>query len=158
MRKAFRIFKKKYRGEWYDGEGAFRYGGRWNSRGTRIFYASATLSLAALELLVNLTEFDALLGYSYAEIEFDPGLVQSVANRNKLPPNWRSSPPPAKLRAIGDEWVASGASAVLEVPSAVVPVESNFLVNVQHPAFHDIMLGKVRDFKFDSRLKWRQST
>jgi len=54
---------------------------------------------------------------------------------------------------IGDEREASAASAVLEVPSAVIPSESNYLVNVQHRDFRAIMLGKVRDFRFDPRLK-----
>ena len=57
---AYRIFKSKHAARWFDGEGAFLFGGRWNSPGTRLLYASSALSLAALEMLVNLNA-DGLL-------------------------------------------------------------------------------------------------
>lgn len=59
-----------------------------------------------------------------------------------LPRNWRANPIPAAVQKIGTDWVASGVSAVLEVPSAIIQGESNFLLNVLHPDFGNIQLEK----------------
>lgn len=85
--KAFRIFKTKYRDSWADGEGAFRFGGRWNTRGTRIIYAAESLSLAVLEMLVNLNNEEPLLTYSFAEVEFEKRSVLDIRDFVSLPRN-----------------------------------------------------------------------
>lgn len=149
---AYRIFKSKHAATWHDGEGAFRYGGRWNTPGTRLLYASSALSLAALEMLVNLNAEELLLAYSFARVEFDTDLIFPIEKFRKLPRDWADSPPPNEIQAIGDEWSASLRSAVLEVPSAVLPNESNFVVNLNHPDFYKVRLGMVETFKFDRRL------
>ena len=150
---AYRIFKSKHAATWYDGEGAFRYGGRWNSQGTRLLYASSTLSLAALEMLVNLNAEDLLLAYSFARVEFESDIILSVEKFRKLPKQWADSPPSAEIQAIGDEWAVSLRSVVLQVPSAVLPNESNFLISINHSDFPQVRLGKVEAFKFDQRLR-----
>ena len=152
MTTVYRIFKSKHAATWYDGAGAFRYGGRWNSQGTRLLYASSTLSLAALEMLVNLNAEDLLLGYSFARMEFENDIILSVEKFRRLPKNWADSPPSSEIQAIGDEWAVSLRSVALQVPSAVLPNESNFLININHPDFPQVRLGKVEAFKFDSRF------
>ena len=127
---AYRIFKSKHAARWQDGEGAFRYGGRWNTPGTRLLYTSSALSLAALEMLVNLNAEDLLLAYSFARVEFESDIILPVEKFPILPKNWADSPPPNKIQAIGDEWAASLGSVVLRVPSAVLPNESNFVINL----------------------------
>ena len=122
MIRAFRIFKTKFAKTWFDGEGAFLFGGRWNSRGTRVLYCAESLSLATLEMLVNLNSTGLLLSYSYATVEFDDSDVLSVEEFRKLPKNWSASPPPLAIQRIGDEWAASKSSLVLRVPSSVVPI------------------------------------
>jgi RES domain-containing protein len=149
---AYRIFKTKFSKTWYDGEGAFLFGGRWNSRGTRVLYCAESLSLATLEMLVNLNSSELLLSYSYATGEFDDSDVLSVEEFSKLPKNWSASPPPLAIQRIGDEWAASKSSLVLRVPSSVVEGEHNYLVNVGHPNFANIKRGKPRVFRFDERL------
>lgn len=149
---AYRIFKSKHAATWYDGEGAFRYGGRWNSQGTRLLYASSALSLAALEMLVNLNAEELLLAYSFAKVEFESEMILSVEKFCKLPKNWADSPPSIEIQAIGDEWAVSLRSAVLQVPSAVLPNEINFLINRNHPDFRQVRLGKVERFRFDPRF------
>jgi RES domain-containing protein len=152
MPTAYRIFKTKFAKSWFDGEGAFLYGGRWNSRGTRILYTSDSLSLAALEILVNLNSAELLSSYSYAKVEFEEKDVLPVEEIVKLPKNWSSSPPPSAVQRIGDEWAVSMQSLVLRVPTSVVPGEFNFLLNVGHPNFSTIRRSKPQLFRFDDRL------
>ncbi len=136
----------------FDGEGAYRFGGRWNWRGTRILYTAGSLSLAALEMLVHLNDEEILLAYSYATAEFDEGLILSIENFRPLPDNWSDSPPPFQIQRIGDEWAREQASVVLKVPTSILPVEFNYLINVEHPEFSKVKLGKPQTFTFDERL------
>lgn len=136
----------------FDGEGAFRFGGRWNSRGTRILYTAASLSLAALEMLVHLNSEEILLAYCFAVAEFDENLILPVEDFRALPENWSASPPPLDILLIGDEWADSQASVVLKVPTSVVPFEFNYLINVGHPEFSKVKLGEPQPFTFDERL------
>ena len=140
------------RSDWFDGEGAFRFGGRWNSRGTRILYTAESLSLAALEMLVHLNDEEILLAYSFAAAAFDESLVLPVEEFRALPENWSASPPPLEIQRIGDEWAREQASVVLKVPTSVLPVEFNYLINVRHPEFSKVKLGEPQTFTFDERL------
>ena len=149
---AFRIFKTKYSASWFDGEGAFRYGGRWNLRGTRVFYAAESLSLAALEMLVHLSSEQLLLSYSFAVIEFEEKLILPIEKFAELPKNWNNSPPPLEVQQLGNNWARSKISVVLEVPTSILPVEKNYIINIEHPDFAKIKLGKPQTFKFDNRL------
>lgn len=150
---AYRIFKSKHSRNWSDGEGSRLFGGRWNSRGTRVLYTASSLSLAALEMLVHLERQTMLFSYSFAVVKFDDEFVLPVSDFSALPDNWSSSPAPRDLQKIGDRWAASGMSVVLKVPSAVIPLESNYLINVDHPKFPKLFLGEPQDFTFDQRLK-----
>ena len=140
----------------FDGEGAFRFGGRWNSRGVRILYTAGSLSLAALEMLVHLNNEEILLSYSFATAEFDESLILPIEEFRTLPENWSVSPPPLEIQRIGDEWAETHASVVLKVPTSVLPVEFNYLINVEHPEFTKIKLGKPQPFTFDKRLYKRE--
>ena len=136
----------------FDGEGAFRFGGRWNSRGTRILYTAESLSLAALEMLVHLNNEEILLSYSFATVEFDESLILSVEKFRTLPKNWNDLPPPLEIQTIGDEWSQKKASTVLKVPSSILPVEYNYLINIEHPDFSKIKFNMPQSFTFDERL------
>ena len=118
-----------------------------------MLYTSASLSLAALEMLVNLNSEELVFSYSYTTIEFDESLVLPVEKFRKLPSNWSTSPPPIDVQQIGDDWARSGASLVLTVPSATIPLESNHLINIGQRQFASLTLGKPTAFTFDSRLR-----
>lgn len=152
MLTAYRICKTKYAATWFDGEGAYRFGGRWNARGTRLLYTAGSLSLAALEMLVHLNDEEILLAYSYATAEFNENLILSVEDFRSLPENWSDSPPQLEIQRIGDEWAREQASVVLKVPTSILPVEFNYLINVQHPEFSKVKLGEPQTFNFDERL------
>lgn len=149
-RRAWRIVKVKYAATAFDGEGARRYGGRWNSPGARVVYTSSTLSLAALENLVHLTP-PLSFKYSVIQIEFDEALVETMTLAN-LPKGWTEEPPPPFTKAIGDLWVKEARSAVLELPSAIIQAETNYLLNPAHPDFVKLVIGNPAPFSFDQRL------
>jgi RES domain-containing protein len=136
----------------FDGEGARLHGGRWNSPGTAVVYTAQSAALAALELLVHLQSSHLLGAYSFVPARFDRSLVEGI-DAGALPADWRRYPAPAALQQIGDQWVAGARSAVLEVPSAVVPSERNFLLNPAHRDFARIEIGAPQPFEFDPRLK-----
>jgi RES domain-containing protein len=151
MATGWRIAKSRYAAAAFDGEGARLYGGRWNSPGTRMVYTSSTISLAVLEVLVHLQEARLLSSYTLISVGFDDALVERL-DRSMLPDGWRTYPASSELQRIGDEWVRSRRSAVLEVPSAIVERESNYLLNPAHPDFSSIVIGEPEPFTFDERL------
>lgn len=114
-------------------------------------YTAQSQSLAALEILVNAESSKLLHHYVVIEVVIDPSLITRL-DISALPRNWRTDPPPRKLRTLGDLWIAQGSSAVMQVPSSVVPAESNFLLNPRHLDFHKLRIGKVIGFRFDQRL------
>lgn len=150
---AFRICKTRYAATAFDGEGAFRFGGRWNSRGIRMIYTAGSLALAALEMLVHLDDDSMLLEYSYIPTQIPTKLVINVADFQSLPKNWSDSPAALQTQQIGDKWIKEKASAVLEVPTSVIPLERNYLLNPAHKDFENIILGSAESFMFDKRLK-----
>lgn len=147
----WRITKRKHARNAFTGEGAREFGGRWNNPGTAIVYTAQSQSLAALEMLVHLDSSELLEKYVLIGVEFDQSLVRPL-EPSALPRHWRSDPPPPEVRLIGDDWILAGSSAVLQVPSALVPGENNFLLNPEHRDFATLRLGKPLAFRFDLRL------
>jgi len=151
MVEAWRIVKSKYVVGAFSGQSACDYGGRWNSPGTRLVYTASSTSLALLEILVHLGFPQTLPAYSLILAVLDEDIILQL-DTPSLPGNWREQPPPNVTQAIGDEWVASGRSAVLAVPSVIIPHETNLLVNPLHPDFAKITLHDPIDFPIDGRL------
>lgn len=148
---AWRIVKTKHARDAFDGMGAHHYGGRWNNIGTSLVYLGGSPALAFLETLVHLDDSGIIPAYSIFEVTIPPPLIEAV-NRSMLPPDWHETPAPPTLAAIGDAWIASQRSVALEVPSAVVPIESNYLLNPSHPDFTSVGIGPERPFPFDGRI------
>lgn len=134
-----------------DGEGARLYGGRWNSEGVAVVYASASLALAALEYLVHVDIRDVPSDLVAVAIDVpDDAEVESVAV-DDLPSAWERPEAPDCI-ALGDAWAARGDTLVLEVPSVLVPEESNILLNPSHPEAPELRVVGTRPFAFDPRL------
>jgi RES domain-containing protein len=133
----------------YSGRGAADNGGRWNRPGIHVVYASASLSLATLEYLVNIesNELPSDLVVIAARIPDDIEVARVSAR--DLPVDWRSSPSPVNLKKIGEGWLRKAETAVLFVPSAVIPEENNILLNPAHPQFARVLIGKPTRFVFD---------
>lgn len=135
-----------------DGEGARLYGGRWNSEGIPVVYTSSTLSLAALELLVHIDP-DELPGDLVAlRLESPhPPSQRSIAVED-LPRGWNRRPNHPACRAAGDAWASRAETALLSVPSAVIPEEENVLLNPNHPEAIRFRVEAKRPFELDARL------
>lgn len=149
----WRLVAARHAASAFDGEGARLYGGRWNHPGTAVVYASATLSLAALELLVHLEVEDAPEDRLAVAAELPAGLEVETVRAEDLPASWRAYPAPEALKDLGTAWVEAGRTAVLEVPSAVIPAEQNYLLNPRHPDLSGISLREPEPFTFDHRLR-----
>lgn len=148
---AWRIIKRKYIDSAFDGSGARKYGGRWNSVGAAIVYTAESQSLAVLEMLVHLDRPALLHSYILIPVKIAEPLIEHL-DLASLPANWRDSPAPPQVKDIGDQWVKAGASVALQVPSVLLPAENNFLLNPNHPDFKKLIIGEPVDFRFDSRL------
>jgi RES domain-containing protein len=149
---AWRIYKRKHAKAAFTGHGARLYGGRWNTRGVAMIYTSGSRALASLEMLVHLETPEALKHYMICAVTFNGSLVQPL-DLKLLPANWRHDPAPFKLQQLGDNWITSGKSPVLQVPSAIVPGENNYLLNPRHPDFAKLTIATPEPFNLDRRLK-----
>ncbi|MBI4246749.1 MAG: RES domain-containing protein [Candidatus Rokubacteria bacterium] len=140
----------------FDGEGAKSYGARWHRAGIPVVYTASSLALAALEVFMHIdTEEEANdLVAVMAEI---PASVRGTHVRlTQLPDDWRAYPSPQACIDLGTRWMTAGTTAVLAVPSAVVPSELNYLLDPRHPAFRKIRVGRPQPFSFDPRL-WKRA-
>jgi RES domain-containing protein len=152
MIRAYRICQQRYAHTAFDGEGARLYGGRWNSKGTPMVYLAGSVALAQLEMLVHL-DSDSVLMQRYVVIPVDiPESVVAPLPTEEVPTEWDSAGSRQQTVRTGDDWSRSRRSAVLKVPSAVVPIEFNFLANPLHADFAKIHIGAPISLRFDARL------
>lgn len=152
MTRVYRVLRKKFAESPFDGEGAFRYGGRWSSPGTRLSYTSEHQSLALLEYFVHLDQDDPPADLVLATAEIPGDLPRSRMQLKHLPANWRDPVAPPELAQIGDEFVRSREHCLLLVPSAIVPAEFNWLINPGHPDCARIVIGNLEPVSYDARM------
>lgn len=134
------------------GEGAYKYGGRWNPPGFTIVYTSESVALAALEALVH-ADSD-LLPDDLIVLKGDipSTLPLQTVSVNDLPPNWHEIPGPRALHRIEVDWLRANQTVALRVPSAIIAQEHNVLLNPAHPDFARIHWKTVGPFHWDPRL------
>jgi RES domain-containing protein len=132
------------------GEGAFRYGARWNSPGTRMLYTAESSALAMLEALAHITMLPLVQPYCMVRLQV-PDSVE-LLDMKTLPDNWNAMPAPDTLNKIGNEFVAEGKAFALKVPSVLVPDNFNFLINPTHPLFSEMKVIAITNISFDQRL------
>ena len=125
------------------------YGGRWNSKGVGMLYLTEFISLAVLEMLVHIQFKDISVEMSLLHISL-PETELKELKLNKLKQNWIKDDSYTKF--IGDEFIRSGKSLAMKVPSAVVTEEHNFIINPLHPDFKKIKITGTRNFETDKRL------
>ena len=148
----WRIVSANYKDKAYTGDGARIHGGRWNSKGVAVVYTAGSLALASIEMIVNLPAPKLLQKYVRISAHINLDLVSELSEAD-LPEDWNNRPISPSTRAIGDRWVKKQSSAVLRVPSIVVPEEYNYLLNPTHPDFAKIEIGKPIVYYFDPRLR-----
>ncbi len=148
----YRLIKRKWKDTAFDGIGAKRYGGRWNSKGKSCVYVAGSEPLAVLEAMVHLEDYSLLQQYVMFQIQMPKNAMLTLP-ANELPENWRELPAPAETAEIGDNWLDEGISLALAVPSAILPRENNFLLNPSHPDFEAaVATAQLVDFEADPRL------
>jgi RES domain-containing protein len=135
-----------------DGEGARLYGGRRNSTGRPVVYASSSLAIAALEYLVHLDPEDAPSDLVALTIEVPDDAPAERVDVWSLPAGWARRPEPQACKDIGDAWLRGGRTLLLLLPSAPVPEELNVLVDPRHPDARRARIVAERSFEFDPRL------
>lgn len=137
------------------GKGAELTGGRWNRKGTPLVYTSTTRALACLETVVHLGSGDPLpLNRYLVEITVP---AEVWAARTVIDPaahvGWDAEPAGRVSLDWGTAWAAAGEALLAEVPSVVVPEESNILINPRHPAVESLSAAKRRRWTYDARLR-----
>jgi RES domain-containing protein len=127
--------------------------GRWHEQGTPMVYCSDQPATALSETMVHAGRAD-LIDESYVlfSVEIDPGAHLLKLPESELPEDWRAWPWPASTRELGTYWHEEEASLALEVPSAVVPRQRNYLVNAMHPDFEEAEMIGPEPFPVDTRL------
>jgi len=149
---AWRIVKHKYSESAFDGEGARRYGGRWTRPGIPAVYLAGTASGALLEILVHGEALALLPTYRLYRVEFPDGELTRI-DESGLPATWRSAPAPSQLADLGDAWASGNKTLALAVPSAIMPVETNYVVNPRHPNFESMRIEPPIEHRIDTRIR-----
>lgn len=145
----YRITKPEYAND-LSGEGAAKYGGRWNPKGIRVVYTACCASLAALEVLAHLLDTQiqpltlSIIHVNDSASITDAGTIYADNNKNYF-----------SLRhsiAYGEKWALSNNSLLLKVPSVLVPIDTNIIINPAHTEFATVEIVEQMPFTFDSRL------
>ena len=147
--KVYRVAKARHARDaqtMLSGEGARQWGGRYNSSGVRAVYCASTLSLAALEILVHAPRVAMLPDYRFLEIDVPHDAIEHLGNQGR----------PADTVALGDQMLGAAGVLGFSVPSVVLPIERNVVLNPDHPDFAAVVThGDVRPFVLDKRLLLR---
>jgi len=154
MKALYRIAKCHYIDD-LSGTGAKTYGGRWNSKGHPVIYTAGSRSLAALETLVHVPQNNIPSDLCIVTLSLPTNITSDNVSVTTLPEKRRGIPILPALQQIGDKWLETGKTAILKVPSVVIPEEFNFLINPLHPEATKIKIKDKNNFVFDERISGR---
>ena len=146
---AYRLSLDMYKDD-LGGTGAKLFGGRWNNVGVSALYTTENISLAVLELLVRTDKKNIPLNHYLLQIDIPDTASKVLIPKNKLKASWKDDI--HLTQWMGSEFMHAGESLVLQVPSAVVDEEHNFVINPMHPHFNKIKIVSAKKFQFDTRL------
>ena len=144
----YRFVSPIYRND-ISGDGARKKGGRWNSPGFPVVYTSTAISLSLLELLIYNSSYEVIRVNMLMQITVPENLMQSLSV-NALKQTWQKDIDYSRF--IGNEFLKTKKSLLLKVPSAIIPEETNVLINPAHPDFKKVKIIKASPFQFDTRL------
>ena len=132
------------------GTGAKLYGGRWNSVGFPVLYATENISLALLEILGRADKTLVPPDYMLLKLEIPDSIKLANIYKNKLKKNWKDDLEYTQF--IGTSFVKDGTELAMKVPSAIVDEESNFVINTRHPDFKKLKVKGISKFQLDKRF------
>ena len=153
--RVYRIYRKRRRDVAFSGQGARIGGARWNLPGTPVVYACSTISLCLLEFCVHFdpTAGDITqLGLEYRWADIPESSPRFETQQRDLPENWNQIPWPSSTQHLGSAWMRQRKYLAVSVPSVVVPMERNFLLNPAHTQFSEIQIGPPLALDIDPRL------
>ena len=129
------------------GIGSAMTSGRWHKKGTHMVYTASSLALAMLEVMVQSS--DLATPQAAIQVTIPDDLVETPSFE-MLPNGWRDD----RLHAqeFGEEWFASRRSLALLIPSAIIPLEMNLLINPEHPDFSRLSVAPSISMDIDDRL------
>jgi RES domain-containing protein len=149
----YRIGRTKYAND-LSGEGARLHGGRWNHKMVPCIYTSQSRALALLEYTVNVNIDDIPRALSFTTFEI-PDNSLLVLQLKDLPGNWTEAPSPGSTKDFGTAILKKGEYSVIKIPSVVIPLESNYLINPLHRDITKCKIIDVHDFVYDVRIKMK---
>jgi len=149
--KVFRISRGKYATP-LSGEGAAKYGARWNPVGIALIYTAQNRSLAMAEVAVHLTLATLPDDYMILTIDIPDDIKIKQLTETDLPEDWQAFPHPFSTQDIGREFVTENEFCVLVLPSVVVQGDYNVLINPNHIDFTKIKITSIDKFPFDKRI------
>ena len=149
--RVYRLTKEKYK-EDLSGKGAETFGGRWNSKGTRMLYAADSRALAKLEVAVNIPLNKLPKNYYMTALEIPDNLISEYDTKILKVKDWKNNPPIKFTQTEGDNFVSSGKALAMKVPSSVVEGDHNYLLNPEHKYAGKIKIISSEKFSFDLRL------
>jgi len=144
---------RRYASDDLSGRGALIQGGRWNEKGTPAVYTSASIALACLETLVHLAASSLPLNRYLVRIDVDDAVWAARRTLGEPPVGWDAMPYGRVSVEAGQKWLTDAASALLAVPSVVVPEEFNVLINPRHADAAKLRATKVRKWLYDARFR-----
>jgi RES domain-containing protein len=147
----YRLSRQAYIND-LSGYGAEKTGGRWNSKGNPMLYTAASRALAVVEIAVHVPLGIIPTDYYMAAIEIPDKARMPRIEISDLPVNWSRNPFIKTTQLIGDDFIKSNKFLIVQVPSAAVAGDYNYLVNPRHPDFKTVRIKSVDPFEFDSRL------
>lgn len=136
-----------------DGEGARKWGGRWNSIGIPAIYSGLAISTTLLEALVHLDPDDFPEEFTLVTYELPDDVSQTTVPLSDFPTDWRNNRDTPWFRNRGDRWLSSGASLLLLTPSVIVPSEYNAIINPRHAEMTQVRIANVEAFPMDLRFR-----
>lgn len=139
------------------GIGGLKASGRWHTRGKGVVYLADHPASALLELLVRIDPDLIPDTYTLLRVAIPDTIQITIVKPDALPEDWRDRQ--AVTRQLGDRWLDEGATPIMQVPSAIIPMALNMIVNPAHPTVNELRIVDVIPAAFDSRLfrlpEWR---
>lgn len=126
---------------------------RWNANDINMIYTASSQALACLENVVHRNQLGLSSNFKVMTIDIPDDLVIEVIDRKRLPKDWKDYSNLILTQQIGNEWIKSLRTAVLKIPSSIIDLENNYLINPAHPDFKKIKLLHADTFVFDERIK-----
>lgn len=148
----FRLGKSTYRTHLFSGQGGLFAGGRWTLRGYPVVYTSASISLAVLEYTANYRRRGWVPATILGSASIPTDVKIEAVSPDDLPSKWFTADPPPRLQSVGQQWLRRCKTAVLQVPSAIIIEEWNYLLNPLHADFRKLTFSVPKTFRFDRRV------